>query len=144
MSKKRLGQKHTLKVGPTRRDVIASAAIMAAGSLAIGTSAPAKATTAEQAILSILHHREAASQIGYAALETLPAFRNQPLLLADILGDLGLDQESVLRLDQAEIGARLIQRIHDEFASQRTVMLDGWILSLTETRLCALAALDNA
>lgn len=35
----------------------------------------------------------------------------------------------------------LQQQIHDDFAAGRTVLLDGWMLSITEARQCALFSL---
>jgi len=49
----------------------------------------------------------------------------------------------VLRLHRSEIANRLAQRVRDDFAARNTVMIDGWLVSLTETRLCALAALGE-
>lgn len=43
----------------------------------------------------------------------------------------------------AELCARLDARIRDDFAEHATASLDGWLLSRTELRLCALEYLDS-
>jgi hypothetical protein len=59
-----------------------------------------------------------------------------------------IDESSLVRgvgfdLDRFSWAA-LERRIEGDFASGRTVRLDGWVLSLTEARLYALAALIQA
>jgi hypothetical protein len=44
------------------------------------------------------------------------------------------DARAAARLARTEIAAR----VRDDFAAGRVVMLDGWMLSVTEARLCAL------
>ena len=43
--------------------------------------------------------------------------------------------------DTKERNAIIARRIRHDFHCRRTTRVDGWILSLTEARLCALAAL---
>jgi len=45
------------------------------------------------------------------------------------------DVRSAARLPRAQLAAR----VREDFAAGRIVMLDGWMLSATEARLCALA-----
>jgi hypothetical protein len=42
-----------------------------------------------------------------------------------------------------EIRMRLSERIRSDFARERTVKIDGWLLALAEVRLCALAVLHD-
>ena len=44
----------------------------------------------------------------------------------------------------SEIESRVARLIQLDFAAGRTLNLDGWVLSLNEVRLCALAALNRA
>jgi len=44
-------------------------------------------------------------------------------------------------LPAGPLRAAVAQRVHDDFDSQRVVTVDGWVLSQTEARLCAIAAL---
>jgi hypothetical protein len=41
-------------------------------------------------------------------------------------------------------GGSLDDQIHDDFADGRTVLVDGWVLSVTEARQCALNSLTRA
>jgi hypothetical protein len=78
--------------------------------------------------------------IGNACLEALPGSENSKDALArEILGDLRKAEQN----DASARGlARLIsQRIRNDFHEGRIMTVDGWILSLTETRVHALAAL---
>ena len=43
--------------------------------------------------------------------------------------------------DDAELEVSIRRRVREDFAQGRVVRLDGWILSSTEARLCALTAL---
>ena len=43
--------------------------------------------------------------------------------------------------EEVEAASRLQRQHLDEFARGRTAEVDGWVLSLTEARLCALVAL---
>jgi hypothetical protein len=95
----------------------------------------------ERAILAMIQSRESATQLGIAALASWPDFRDRKQVLAEALDDLQMDAASVVHADTREIAGRLAQRIRDDFAAGRTIMLDGWLLSLAETRLYALATL---
>jgi hypothetical protein len=70
-------------------------------------------------------HPESAAVIGRAYLEIAP------------------DDAAASRLLPGDHDA-LRERIVDDFASGRTVRIDGWILAVTEARLCAAVALDQA
>jgi hypothetical protein len=78
--------------------------------------------------------------IGKACLEALPAKETSSEFLAQvILSDLrasGGDWPSVTTLAKA-----IRERSRDDFRDGRIVTVDGWLLSLTETRVYALAAL---
>jgi hypothetical protein len=45
--------------------------------------------------------------------------------------------------DRTGLCAEIKRRFAKDFADGRTVMLDGWVVSRTEARLCALLALAN-
>lgn len=44
--------------------------------------------------------------------------------------------------DRRQLATWLLERQRDDFGADRTVTLQGWTLSLTEARLCALTALS--
>ena len=94
-------------------------------------------------ILAIVRHHASASQIGRLALASWTEMPERPGLLAQILDDLQLDFKAAIRKGANELGRIVSQRIQMDFSLGRTVKLDGWLLSLTEVRLCALAALNT-
>jgi len=78
--------------------------------------------------------------IGEACLDVLPAIENSEASLTRlILGEVrasGRDSLSVRALAHS-----IRERSRDDFRDGRVVTVDGWMLSLTETRVYALAAL---
>lgn len=50
---------------------------------------------------------------------------------------LGLDDQ----VDETTLADRIDARIRADYADERTVLLDGWVLAETELRLCALECL---
>ena len=46
------------------------------------------------------------------------------------------------RLDDAAARERMLVQVRADYAAGRTVILSGWVLSVSEARLCALAALE--
>lgn len=88
----------------------------------------------------LLHRRDSAHEIGPAYLRSLPP--TTPNVLADAIA-LGLPGgHAVLATARdTELRALLAERSSMDFSEGRTVQLRGWVLSETEVRLCALAAL---
>jgi hypothetical protein len=129
----------------SRRDVVAAGPLAAAAGVPFICSAlPAGiCPEAEEALLAVFKDSSGPSQIGSAVLDLAPDMRDRAQLLGELLRDLRIDTESVLQLERTEIANRLAQRVRDDFAARNTVMLDGWLVSLTELRLCALAALTK-
>jgi hypothetical protein len=143
MTTKEKQYRQTACDGPSRRAVLTAGAAIAVFGLPIEASVnlAENASRAETAILAVLRHREAAIQLGNAAQASWPHLGDRKQILADTLDDLGMDGDTAVRAGVVEIASQLSQRIQDDFATGRTVMLDGWLLSLIETRLYALAAL---
>jgi hypothetical protein len=127
----------------TRRFVAGVTVLGLFGWIGARSIRPPEATLeAEAAILTILPHRESASHIGRLALASWPQMRDRMSLLSTVLEDLQLDITEVAQVTANELGNRLSQRIQMDFSVGRTVSLDGWLLSLAEVRVCALAALN--
>jgi hypothetical protein len=92
-------------------------------------------------LAAILTHQESANVIGVAYLQQYPQEANVRILLDRIVsspaaGDLGLFNGTDQSLRQLLDGM-----IRQDFGDDRVVKLQGWILAMTEARLCALAAL---
>jgi len=60
------------------------------------------------------------------------------VLLAAIATTASVDWSA--HVSERQLRARIRSAVEDDFARGQTVTLDGWILSVTEARLCALGA----
>jgi hypothetical protein len=89
-------------------------------------------------LTSIMQHRQSARAIGRSYLRASPAEASISRLLASLAAD-GLAK---VRLGPPmTLRAAAAHCIRNDFLQRRTVKVDGWVLSLTEARLCALCAL---
>lgn len=103
-------------------------------------SVAAPSPSLAEKLARLFSNSRSATAVGrrYLALGIEPA--DIPLLAARVAGD----GTAYLRLRAAD--PRTLRRLMSEqqrrdFSAGRTVMIDGWVLSLTEARLCAIAAL---
>ena len=93
-------------------------------------------------LAGLIRHPQAAADIGSSVLQTDAAIRSMSpeQLTALILRETGLGD--VDRLD--EIGRILKKRVRQDFADETVVTVNGWLLSQTEARLCALVKLQRS
>ena len=105
--------------------------------LALPTLFAARRIKAHTALLSTLGDQRAAAMVGHLALDAAPIWGDSDAIADEIWNRLGMDRAA----DAAAIRARLSSIIRDDFAAERTLRLDGWLVAETEARLCALAAL---
>ena len=91
-----------------------------------GSDAPAWHRYSQPDLLDILDDDDAVRAIGHAYRRRFPAHDD-----AQTLG-------GMLAEERAE---RLSTRVQADFAHGRTIQLNGWILSVTEARQCALYSL---
>ena len=90
---------------------------------------------------ALLRHEESAGLIGREYLRMAPHEANVQILLSLIsLGRVD-GQKGTSDADAESLRERLWSRTRQDFEEGHIVRIHGWILSLTETRLCALAAL---
>jgi len=92
-------------------------------------------------LAAILTHKQSANMLGAAYIQQYPHEANARILLDRIVnsptsGDLNLFNGTDQSLRQL-----LDSIIREDFGVDRVVKLQGWILAITEARLCALAAL---
>ena len=82
------------------------------------------------------------TEIGMAYRQQVPAESKEDqlvkLLLTDTKGKMTSDFTDNSTLDSA-----LGQKIHEEFETGMTVIVNGWILSTTEARQCALFSISH-
>lgn len=90
----------------------------------------------------VFSNTRSAGIVGQRYLASNPLEADTAVLAARIAGDM----RHYLRLSSAatpRLRALLAERQKRDFAEGRTVTIDGWILSVTEARLCAIVALDR-
>lgn len=88
-------------------------------------------------------HRDSAARIGRAYLRAEPGDGNVDHLLDTIVAAIATetDGRDPLAADDAVLAELLARRIVTDFASRDLAVVEGWVLSRTEARLCALVAL---
>lgn len=91
--------------------------------------------------LSSICDEKTIREIGQAYLRKFPG-ENKSSRLRELLQE---GRESKGNADDADaIAAMLEKKIKDDFRSSQTIILKGWVLSLTEARQCALFSLTRA
>lgn len=86
-------------------------------------------------LVGLLPHADSAARLGRRYLEGAPQEANTTRLVA-LIGTAPAAGES-----DAALRERLETRIRQDFIDGVTVSVDGWRLSVTEARLCALVSL---
>jgi hypothetical protein len=92
-------------------------------------------------LAGLLAHRDSARSLGRAALAALPGATAPPALAAAVLAGLPGGQAKLAAASDDELRALVAARVREDFDSDDVVQVDGWILSCTEARLCALASI---
>lgn len=90
---------------------------------------------------ALLPHRLAAAALGVAYIGTVEGPPTVARLANEIAADLDGGVEAALALDRAALAAMLGRSMHADYDAGRVVTLSGWIVSVTEGRICALASL---
>jgi hypothetical protein len=132
-----------IKMG--RRDVVISLAAMVAGVMlpSLGLSAGQVSGSQVDGLLNILvPDMAAAGRLGRSYLTAQPAELDFQRLADDVLGSLLLPvaAEAINSTPESVLIARAKQVVADDYVAGRVVDIDGWVLSITEARLYALAA----
>jgi hypothetical protein len=105
-------------------------------------NAPNKLVTAHSALVTLLENPRDAYAIGLAYLRILsPDERSADYLVKETLTSVSLATRTPRGLRM--IGRLVNQRMRRDFAEGAVVAVDRWILSVTEARLYALAALHE-
>lgn len=97
--------------------------------------------TAPERLIGLFEHRDSARAIGSVYLAAHPEEADVSRLLELINRADGGPPFAPLATDTAR-RAWIRERQTQDFAAGRIVNLDGWLLSATEVRICALAALS--
>jgi hypothetical protein len=89
----------------------------------------------------VFERQDSARHVGRAYLDACPRDRDERRLV-DLLCSCGtVTRADVAHADTAALRRMLGEQLRSDFEHGRTVNVQGWILSETEGRLCALAAM---
>jgi hypothetical protein len=92
-------------------------------------------------LANFFHNKESARAIGLAYLRIVPAEANARQITRLICSSWEQRYDEMAHADAAKIKTILLRQQREDFEKGRIVNVQGWILSQTEARLCALAAL---
>lgn len=90
---------------------------------------------------SLLKHPKSATLVGEAFLNKYPQERDAEKLLRNLFKGRPFPQYREGSVAQRKQLESLAEEIRTDFKAARVVEVDGWILSVTEARLCAVIAL---
>ena len=128
----------------TRRDVLRQ---LTCGGLIMSLPASALAQPAENLSAPLISrlgrffsNSESARVIGQRYLELTPSEADPERLMA-LICHTEEDRARLTHADTEQLRKILLDQQRMDFARGRTIMLDGWVLSETEVRLCAVAAI---
>jgi hypothetical protein len=118
----------------TRRRLLA---LLGAAAAATGmpAAAPARGDPRAGALLGLTRHPASAARVGAAYLATRPAEADTARLVEALWPDPDPGD------DPAALARAFAARMRDDFTQGRTARVEGWVLSASEARLCALHAL---
>jgi hypothetical protein len=130
----------------SRREAIKFAVAAAVAALVQSQAPGAVALQGAQQALptrltALLAHSESAKVIGGEYLRNYPQEANLDLLLGQIASRMAANAVGLLTMNDQRLREGLDGLVRADFAADRIVKLRGWVLSATEARLCALAAL---
>jgi hypothetical protein len=92
-------------------------------------------------LASFFHHNQSAKKVGLEYLKMAPSEADISLLSNLICACDEHYRAKLLRADSSKCRELLRQRISVDFEQDCVVNVQGWILAVTESRLCALTAL---
>jgi len=93
----------------------------------------------EDKLLSILNNQSSIS-VGQLILKESNLDLPAPKLLTSILSNLNLSLDTLTLITKKELSTRLQQQTTNDFDSGHIVNVSGWVIGLTEAKLCMLAA----
>lgn len=113
--------------------------IAATGGAALVSSLPSlgRRLLLSESLLAVLSDPAGARDIGRAYLQQVPSEANGRQLVSLIAERYPRGMAAQVHVD--EVREYLSNLAREDFAHGRTVELNGWVLSRTEARLCALA-----
>ena len=112
----------------------------AVGGLALGSARPLPPA---RRLASVMTHRESAATVGREVLRLRPAEANVDVLLAALAASVPDLARLLAQSSDDELRAALDAASRRDFAeaSDGLIRVQGWVASVTEARVCAIAAL---
>lgn len=95
--------------------------------------------TAER-LVGLLVYPDSAAALGMTYLQVVPEEANAQVLTSLLVQSLSRRGQRLQHPSDGQLRERVRRASADDFDRDRTFELKGWILALTEARLCALAA----
>ena len=92
-------------------------------------------------LAALLAHQDSAKIIGAEYLRQYPQEAHVQILLDRIASSPAVSDGGLFGAIDQNLHKLLDRMIREDFGDDRVVKLKGWILAMTEARLCALAAL---
>ncbi len=123
------------KTTPRRRVLtwaLGSIAVLAGG---LSNRHTRRQETLHKAMLAVFRDQDSARAVGERYLANYPEERDWRRLADDLFG------REPLRLPAQSARGILTRRRHDDFANDRCVLVDNWMLARSEAQACALVAL---
>jgi hypothetical protein len=91
-------------------------------------------------LTEIFRHRESASVIGREFLRCVPAEADEHLLIDLICSSRKEQRAKLARANSGMLREWILRQHRKDFENGRIVNIQGWLLSKTEVRVCALLA----
>jgi hypothetical protein len=104
---------------------------------------PAPAQSADR-LAAVFRRRTSAAAVGRAYLAGHPGEAEIDYLVTQLGVALRRSDCEPDRADPMTLRAAMSRLVKEDFARSRVVKVDGWVMSLSEARLCGLAALLGA
>lgn len=124
----------------TRRRLLAALGIGLVSAPGLGLLAGAPPTADQARRLAGLFTRPAdAARVGAAYRREVPKERRLAVLVERVVAGLPGGAVTVLLRDDATLRGAVARQCHDDLVAGRVVVVDGWILAVTEARMCAVA-----
>jgi hypothetical protein len=92
-------------------------------------------------LAALLEHQESAKSIGRAYLQRYPKEAAIGVLHNRIVSGFASEGAALVMTQDSDLKDQLDRAVRRDFEVEEIVKLHGWILSLTEARLCALTTL---
>ena len=126
----------------SRRRFVSSAGLAALGTILLRPfldGAPAEGRSLPDKLAGLFGDAAGREAVGRAYLDGAPEEAGAAILVRRILEAGELSPETVRGASRTLLRDALVRQIRDDYRAGRMVQVDGWLLSATEARLCALS-----